>query len=192
MERTLPTRSALITGVTGQDGWHLAQLLHREGYRVFGLVRGQNNPRRAVLAAEFPWLTLLDGDMTETSSLIRALEAADPSDRDSGRLELARAQREEHAHALVVQAPGRKADRLPRGGIQPVCVVDRGEDGLLLSRSRQQAERRDVDREPVTAARRPECQRTGKRRGLRTWQLVHVLEHRPQQLVQAGERDLRL
>lgn len=80
MERTLPTRSALITGVTGQDGWHLAQLLQREGYRVFGLVRGQNNPRGAVLAAEFPWLTLLDGDMTETSSLIRALEAADPSE----------------------------------------------------------------------------------------------------------------
>lgn len=80
MVRPPSTRSALITGVTGQDGWYLAQLLHREGYRVFGLVRGQNNPRRAVLAAEFPWLTLLDGDVTEASSLIRALDASDPSE----------------------------------------------------------------------------------------------------------------
>ena len=41
------TRRALITGITGQDGGHLAQLLHEKGYAVFGLLRGQHNPRRA-------------------------------------------------------------------------------------------------------------------------------------------------
>ena len=39
-------KRALITGITGQDGGHLAELLIAEGYDVYGLVRGQNNPRR--------------------------------------------------------------------------------------------------------------------------------------------------
>ncbi|MFM8651751.1 MAG: GDP-mannose 4,6-dehydratase, partial [Acidimicrobiaceae bacterium] len=36
---------ALITGITGQDGRHLAEFLHAKGYEVFGLVKGQNNPK---------------------------------------------------------------------------------------------------------------------------------------------------
>lgn len=73
-------RSALVTGITGQDGWHLAQLLHDEGYDVFGLIRGQNNHRRALLEAEFPWLELVEGDLNEFSSLARALDVANPSE----------------------------------------------------------------------------------------------------------------
>ena len=38
-------RRALITGITGQDGQFLAELLFTEGYQVFGLVKGQNNPK---------------------------------------------------------------------------------------------------------------------------------------------------
>jgi GDPmannose 4,6-dehydratase len=37
---------ALITGVTGQDGLYLSELIHGKGYEDFGLVRGQNNPKR--------------------------------------------------------------------------------------------------------------------------------------------------
>jgi GDP-D-mannose dehydratase len=45
-------KSALITGVTGQDGRYLAELLLSKGYRVYGLVRGQNNPKEhAVVVA---------------------------------------------------------------------------------------------------------------------------------------------
>ncbi|MBA2439020.1 MAG: GDP-mannose 4,6-dehydratase, partial [Acidimicrobiia bacterium] len=33
---------ALVTGITGQDGQYLAELLHERGYEVFGLVKGQN------------------------------------------------------------------------------------------------------------------------------------------------------
>lgn len=40
------TKQALITGITGQDGYHLAELLHEKGYQVFGLIRGQQNPKR--------------------------------------------------------------------------------------------------------------------------------------------------
>ena len=42
-------KSALVTGVTGQDGGHLAALLHDQGYEVFGLIRGQNNSRKGPL-----------------------------------------------------------------------------------------------------------------------------------------------
>ena len=40
---------ALITGITGQDGLYLAELLLAKGYEVFGLIRGQNNPKRALV-----------------------------------------------------------------------------------------------------------------------------------------------
>ena len=36
---------ALITGITGQDGQYLAEFLHAKGYQVFGIVKGQNNPK---------------------------------------------------------------------------------------------------------------------------------------------------
>ncbi|MGZ4666245.1 MAG: GDP-mannose 4,6-dehydratase, partial [Frankiaceae bacterium] len=38
----------LITGITGQDGLYLGELLTRKGYEVFGLVRGQSNPKVAL------------------------------------------------------------------------------------------------------------------------------------------------
>ena len=41
--------SALITGITGQDGLYLAELLLEKGYDVHGLIRGQNNPRRELV-----------------------------------------------------------------------------------------------------------------------------------------------
>ena len=72
--------TALVTGITGQDGGHLAELLHRKGYRVFGLIRGQNNPRRAGLLEEFPFLELVEGDLTDLSSLIRAVDTASPDE----------------------------------------------------------------------------------------------------------------
>ncbi len=74
------TKRALITGVTGQDGGHLAELLIAEGYDVYGLVRGQNNPRRNDVQSEFPALTLIDGDLTDPASLVRAVERADPDE----------------------------------------------------------------------------------------------------------------
>ncbi|WP_103663273.1 GDP-mannose 4,6-dehydratase [Microbacterium sp. CJ77] len=73
-------KRALITGVTGQDGGHLAELLLAEGYAVYGLVRGQNNPRRAQLQAEFPTLTVIEGDLTDPASLVRALERSDANE----------------------------------------------------------------------------------------------------------------
>ena len=44
---SLPVPRAFITGITGQDGQHLAEFLHDKGYDVFGMVKGQSNPRIA-------------------------------------------------------------------------------------------------------------------------------------------------
>lgn len=74
------TKSALITGVTGQDGCHLAELLRESDYKVFGLIRGQNNPRRADFEREFPEVTLIEGDLADPTSLIRAVDVASPDE----------------------------------------------------------------------------------------------------------------
>jgi len=70
----------LVTGVTGQDGGHITALLIEKGYEVFGLIRGQNNPKKAAYEAEFPSVTLIEGDLTDSTSLVRAVEIADPDE----------------------------------------------------------------------------------------------------------------
>ena len=50
---------ALITGITGQDGQHLAEFLHSKGYEVFGLVKGQNNPKAELVTQEMPFVELV-------------------------------------------------------------------------------------------------------------------------------------
>ncbi|MGN6609085.1 MAG: GDP-mannose 4,6-dehydratase [Jatrophihabitans sp.] len=71
---------ALITGITGQDGLYLSELLLREGYEVYGLIRGQNNPKADLVAREVPGVQLLTGDLTDLSSLLRALRVAQPDE----------------------------------------------------------------------------------------------------------------
>jgi len=66
--------NALITGITGQDGRHLAEFLHAKGYQVFGLVKGQNNPKAESIRDEFPFVQLVPGDLADFSSLVSALE----------------------------------------------------------------------------------------------------------------------
>lgn len=71
---------ALITGVTGQDGQHLAHLLHEKGYEVFGVVKGQNNPKLEMMRDEFPFVEVVPGDLADLPSLVKALEVAQPDE----------------------------------------------------------------------------------------------------------------
>jgi len=71
---------AFITGITGQDGLYLAELLLAKGYEVYGLIRGQNNPKLDLVRATVPDVKLVTGDLTDMSSLIRALETAQPDE----------------------------------------------------------------------------------------------------------------
>ena len=73
-------KRALITGVTGQDGGHLAELLHSKGYDIFGIIRGQHNTRRQITEREFPYVTLIEADLVDQSSLIRAMQIAKPDE----------------------------------------------------------------------------------------------------------------
>jgi GDPmannose 4,6-dehydratase len=72
--------AALVTGITGQDGLYLAELLVSKGYDVHGLIRGQNNPRRDLVERLLPEVRLHDGDLTDMSSLIRALRESQPDE----------------------------------------------------------------------------------------------------------------
>jgi GDPmannose 4,6-dehydratase len=72
--------TALITGITGQDGTYLAEALLHRGYSVYGLVRGQNNPRLAMVAAIAPGVEFVEGDLLDQSSLIAALETTQPTE----------------------------------------------------------------------------------------------------------------
>jgi GDPmannose 4,6-dehydratase len=71
---------AFITGITGQDGQHLAELLHGKGYDVFGMVKGQNNPRATRIHEDMPFVELVSGDLADLPSLVAALEVAQPDE----------------------------------------------------------------------------------------------------------------
>ncbi len=71
---------ALITGITGQDGRYLAPLLVGKGYDVFGMVRGQANPKAQMVQDETPELELVAGDLQDLSSLIAVVEQVQPDE----------------------------------------------------------------------------------------------------------------
>ncbi len=75
-----PMPRALITGITGQDGRYLAELLIGKGYQVHGMVRGQANPKAKTVQDEVPEVELIDGDLTDLSSLIAAVEQVQPDE----------------------------------------------------------------------------------------------------------------
>ncbi len=75
---------ALITGVTGQDGAYLSQLLLDEGYEVFGLVR--RSASADVVDERLRWLgiagrvTIVDGNLIDLSSLLRTVQEVQPDE----------------------------------------------------------------------------------------------------------------
>jgi GDPmannose 4,6-dehydratase len=73
-------KTALITGITGQDGLYLSELLHKKGYRIFGLIQGQNNPKATMLAESHPYVETLSGNLLDLSSLMRAVAVAQPDE----------------------------------------------------------------------------------------------------------------
>lgn len=74
------SKSALVTGITGQDGGHLAALLHEKGYQVHGIIRGQSNTKKNSLLDEYPYVNLIEADLLDPSSIIRAVDEADPDE----------------------------------------------------------------------------------------------------------------
>ncbi|GHE44266.1 GDP-mannose 4,6-dehydratase [Streptosporangium violaceochromogenes] len=73
-------RRALITGITGQDGSYLAECLIEQGYEVWGLIRGQANPRVSRLRRLLQEVRLVRGDLLDQGSLISAVEKVQPDE----------------------------------------------------------------------------------------------------------------
>ncbi|MBK5956885.1 GDP-mannose 4,6-dehydratase [Rhodoplanes elegans] len=77
-------KRALITGVTGQDGAYLSQLLLDKGYDVYGLVR--RSSASDVMDEKLRWLgvadriTMLDGNLTDLSSIMRVMRDVKPDE----------------------------------------------------------------------------------------------------------------
>lgn len=77
-------RRALITGITGQDGAYLSELLLSRGYQVFGLLR--RSASAEVMGERLRWLgiqddvRMIDGDLLDLSSILRALQVVKPDE----------------------------------------------------------------------------------------------------------------
>jgi len=71
---------ALITGISGQDGSYLAELLLGKGYEVFGIVRGSPLAHYENLAAISDDITLLQGDLLDQMTLLDAINRAQPDE----------------------------------------------------------------------------------------------------------------
>lgn len=73
-------RRALITGITGQDGSYLAEYLLSLGYDVWGLVRGQSNPRQSRISRLAADLSFEYGDLLDQASLVSVVDRVQPDE----------------------------------------------------------------------------------------------------------------
>jgi GDPmannose 4,6-dehydratase len=73
-------KKALITGITGQDGSYLAELLLKKGYKVYGLTRRSSTIVTGRIEHIISQIELLSGDILDQSSLVEAVEEAQPDE----------------------------------------------------------------------------------------------------------------
>lgn len=73
-------RTALITGITGQDGSYLAELLLSKGYKVFGMVRRSSSEKVERIQHLGSQITLLQGDLHDQSSLVSCIKDSQPDE----------------------------------------------------------------------------------------------------------------
>lgn len=73
-------KRALITGINGQDGSHLAELLLQKGYEVYGLKRRTSTANIYRIKNILSEIKLIDGDMSDSSSLVEAVKQSKPDE----------------------------------------------------------------------------------------------------------------
>ena len=71
-------KRALITGINGMDGSHLADLLLKKGYEVYGMERRTSSPNRTNTKHLEGKITFVNGDLTDQNSLVRCLKESVP------------------------------------------------------------------------------------------------------------------
>ena len=82
------TKVAFITGITGQDGSYLAELLLEKGYNVWGIIRRSSNINSQRIEHIFPQLNLRYGDLTDSSNLLNILMEIKNTYQEMERLEV--------------------------------------------------------------------------------------------------------
>ena len=73
-------KTALVTGITGQDGYFLTKLLLSKGYQVVGVVNGQRNPMLNSFIKTFANVQLVQADLTDFSSLLQVVRDINPDE----------------------------------------------------------------------------------------------------------------
>ena len=73
-------KTALITGINGMDGSHLADLLLSKDYTVFGMERRSSSKNRTNTLHLEGKITFLQGDLTDQNSLLRCLKESNPDE----------------------------------------------------------------------------------------------------------------
>jgi len=71
---------ALITGITGQDGFYLSEHLLSKGYEVYGLIRGQANPKQRMIEQTLPDVRIVEGDLLDQASLMNTVQKVKPDE----------------------------------------------------------------------------------------------------------------
>jgi len=73
-------KKALITGINGMDGSHLADLLLKKGYEVYGMERRTSSPNRTNTKHLEGKIRFVNGDLTDQNSLVRCLKESNPNE----------------------------------------------------------------------------------------------------------------
>jgi len=73
-------KTALITGITGQDSFHLTELLLRKEYKIYGLLNGITSSRVIEFSKKFPNVVLIEGNLSDSSTLIKAIDISKPNE----------------------------------------------------------------------------------------------------------------
>ena len=73
-------KTALITGITGMDGSHLAEFLIDKGYKVFGMVRRSSNANFININSFKHKINFVNGDISDQNSLLRCLKDSNPDE----------------------------------------------------------------------------------------------------------------
>lgn len=76
----MPVKKALVTGLTGQDGSYLAELLVEKGYQVFGLVRRSSTSNFGRISHLSDKIQIVSGDLLDQGSLMDAIAQAQPDE----------------------------------------------------------------------------------------------------------------
>ena len=77
------TKTALVTGITGQDGSYLAELLLEQGYQAHGMRRRTSTKHAPYIEHLQDRITIHEGDLLDSTSLIRLLDRVRPDELDN-------------------------------------------------------------------------------------------------------------